>query len=245
MRIGLFDSGLGGLTVLKEFKKFHPKNEYIYFGDNKNLPYGSKTKKELYELSCKNIDFLISKKVDIIVIACGTVSANVYEDLKNKYDIPIYDIVSPTIDYINNSDFKNIGLMATQATVSSNKFKDKITKNVIQQACPLLVPFIEKENSIDIVEVLKEYLSEMKDADAIVLGCTHYPILEKNIQNITSAKLINMGNILCNSLKIIDSIESTKLYFSNLSDKLIANINNIIDFEYEVEEVKNARVTRS
>lgn len=237
MRIGLFDSGLGGLTVLREFKKNYPKNEYIYFGDNKNLPYGSKTIEELYNLSCNAIDFLISKNVDIIIIACGTVSSNVYEKLKEKYNIPIYDIISPTITYINNSDFESVGLIATQATVTSNKFKEKIDKKFYQQACPLLVPFIEGDTSIDIDRMLREYLNEIKDFDAIILGCTHYPILEKNIKNITNAKLINMGKILCDSLNIIDSFESTNLYFSNLNDNLIKMVNNIIDFKYEIEGV--------
>lgn len=237
MRIGLFDSGIGGLTVLKELKNKYPNNEYIYFGDNKNLPYGSKTKEQLFELSSNVIEFLLSKKVDIIIIACGTVSSTVYEDLKLKYNIPIYDIITPTINYINNSEFESVALMATQATVSSNKFKEKINKNFYQQACPLLVPFVEGDKSIDINSVLNEYLKEIKYSDAIILGCTHYPILVEQIRNISKSKLINMGTILSEDLDITDSFESVNLYFSKLDDNLINKVNNIIDFEYEIEGV--------
>jgi len=235
MRIGLFDSGLGGLTVLKEFKKKYPNNEYIYFGDNKNLPYGSKNKEQLFNLSCNAIDFLISKNIDLIIIACGTVSSNVYEELKIKYNIPIYDIISPVINYINNSEFKTVGLIATQATISSNKFKTN--KTFYGQACPLLVPYIEGNKSIDIDSVLNEYLSNIKDFDAIILGCTHYPLLENEIKKITNSKLINMGTILCDSLTITDSIEKVNLYFSKYDNNLIEKVNNIIDFEYKIEGV--------
>ena len=105
MRVGVFDSGIGGLTVLKKIYKHYPNNEYIYFGDTLNLPYGNKTKEELNNLSSLEIEFLLSKKVDMIIIACGTVSSNCIDYLKNKYNIPIYDIISPTISYLNNSDY--------------------------------------------------------------------------------------------------------------------------------------------
>lgn len=236
MRIGLFDSGLGGLTVLKELKNKHPNNEYIYFGDNKNLPYGSKTKEELFILSSNAVEFLISKNVDIIIIACGTVSSTVYDDLKQKYNIPIYDIITPTINYINDSNFKTVGLIATQATVSSNKF-NKINKHFYQQACPLLVPFIEGDKTIDIDNALNEYLKEIKEYDAIILGCTHYPILENKIKNITKANLINMGTILAATLDIKPSIKKTNLYFSKLENNLIEKVNNIIEIECEIEGI--------
>ena len=102
MRIGVFDSGIGGINVLKELIKKYPNNEYIFYGGTLNLPYGSKTIDELKLLASNIIDFLMSKDVDMIIIACGTISSNCYDYLCNKYDIPIYDIVYPTIRYINN-----------------------------------------------------------------------------------------------------------------------------------------------
>lgn len=237
MRIGLFDSGVGGLTVLRELKKQYPNNEYIYFGDNKNLPYGSKTKEELLELSSNAVEFLLSKNVDIIIIACGTVSSTVYEDLKQKYNVSIYDIITPTINYINNSKYEKVGLIATQATVGSHKFKERITKNLYEQACPLFVPFIEGDKTIDIDNTISEYLKEIKDYDAIILGCTHYPLLVDRIKNITNAELINMGSVISEYLNIESSVSKTNLYFSKFDNNLIEKVNNIIDFEYEIEGV--------
>ena len=94
MRVGLFDSGIGGITVLKEMLKYHPNNEYFYYGDTLNVPYGDKTIEELYNCVEKIIDYLKEKKVDIIIIACGTVSANLYDRLKKEIDIPIYSSIS-------------------------------------------------------------------------------------------------------------------------------------------------------
>jgi len=104
MKVGIFDSGIGGLTVLKNLYKHYPNNEYIYFGDTLNLPYGTKTKEELKKLASNDVDFLLDKNVDIIIIACGTVSSNCINYLNHKYNIPIYDIISPTINYLNNSN---------------------------------------------------------------------------------------------------------------------------------------------
>ena len=98
MRIGVFDSGIGGLTVLKTLINKYPCHEYIYCGDTKNIPYGEKSIDELKQLSSNIINFLISKNVNIIIIACGTVSSNIYSYLKDKYSVPIYDIISPTIN---------------------------------------------------------------------------------------------------------------------------------------------------
>lgn len=228
MRVGLFDSGMGGLTVLKALKNKYPNNEYIYFGDNKNLPYGSKTKEELLKLSMNAINFLLSKKVDIIVIACGTVSSNVYAQLKQIYNIKIYDILTPTIDYINNNSIGKVALMATQATVDSHIFKKY---GVLEIACPLLVPYIENKINDDIDIILSSYLDNI-NVDTIILGCTHYPILKDKIVKHTNARLINMGEVLSERIKLIDSKESVQLYFSDNIDK--DKINKIIDFEYEM-----------
>ena len=106
MKIGIFDSGIGGLTVLAELIKKYPNNKYYYFGDNINAPYGTKSKEELLKLSNKIINFLNKKDVDLIIVACGTISSNVFDKLPK--DTKIYDVISPTIDYINNSNYENI-----------------------------------------------------------------------------------------------------------------------------------------
>ena len=108
MRIGIFDSGIGGLTVLKELVGKYPHNEYIYIGDTLNVPYGDKSMEDLIKFSSKIIDYFIAKNTDIIVIACGTVSSNILEELLKIYSIPIIDIISPTIEYIKKNNYDKI-----------------------------------------------------------------------------------------------------------------------------------------
>lgn len=223
MRIGIFDSGIGGLTVLKELLNY--PNEYYYCGDNINIPYGTKSIDELKLLSCKMIDFLLTKNVDLIIIACGTISTNIFEYLKNKYNIPIYDIISPILDIIDD----DTTVLATPMTVKSNKFIKAI-------ACPLLVPLIEK--SEDCTESLKEYLSQVR-TNKIVLGCTHYPILTDKIKEINpNLEIINMGKVLCQKLRLPSNDLKINLYFTKIDESLINNINKIILNDYKIEEIK-------
>ena len=228
MRIGVFDSGIGGLTVLKKLIEEYPKNEYIYYGDTKNNPYGSKTKEELLKLSCNIIDFLLQKKVDLIVIACGTISSNLADILKNKYDIEIIDIINPVINYINKSNYNKIGVIATEATVNSNIFKS-INKDIKLVACKHFVPIIESSNYSELDKYINEYLRELRDRDLIVLGCTHYPIIKSQIGKYLgeNIKLLDMGECLPQITN--DGINrKIELYFSKLDDKIIKNINSII-----------------
>lgn len=234
MRVGLFDSGIGGLTVLKELIKTHPNHHYIYFGDTINMPYGNKNKEELYFLSNNIIEFLISKEVDVVIIACGTVSSNIDEHFKSKYNVPIIDIISPTIDYINQNNFNNLGLIATSMTVKSKVFSKRIAE-VREQECPSFVPLIEN-NEIDTEvcnEKIKEYLAPFKDDNVkkIILGCTHYPLLTNKIKEYfnNDIELINMGTILANSINLENETDyKLELYFSKINDQLVKNVENII-----------------
>jgi len=228
MKVGIFDSGVGGLTVLKTLLKKYPNNEYIYYGDTLNIPYGNKSISELYKLSSKIIEFLISNKVDIIVIACGTISSNCIDYLKEKYKIPIYDIISPVINYLNNSNYQNIGIIATSNTINSHYFKNNLKKNTYEIASPKLVPIIESNNLSNLENVLDEYLVLYKNKiDLLVLGCTHYPIIKKYIDKYFNYKIpildmseyISLSNGTNNSLK---------LYFTKLDDTVINNIKSIL-----------------
>ena len=118
LKIGVFDSGIGGLTVLKALINKHPNNHYIYYGDTKNLPYGNKNEEELLVLSSKIIDYFITRKVDLIVIACGTVSSKIYKKLKEKYHLPIIDIIRPTIKYLKEKDERFL-VLATINTINT------------------------------------------------------------------------------------------------------------------------------
>ena len=229
MRIGLFDSGLGGLTVLKTLLKKYPNNEYVYYGDTLNIPYGDKTKEELIILAKKNVDFLLSKKVDMIIVACGTVSSNCLDILKESYNIPIISIIEPTIDYLNNSNYQNILVMATHATINSHIFKNNINKNIYEIETPKLVPMIENNNLLDIEEVLHDYLDDyLNNIDVLVLGCTHYPIIKDYIKSVVgeNTKILDMSDLI----KIDnDSNKLLEIYFSKIDDKIITNTKNNLE----------------
>lgn len=245
MRIGIFDSGIGGLTVLKEMIKKHPNHQYFYFGDTANLPYGTKSKDELRVLVDKIMRFLLSKNIDILIIACGTISANLYEELKEKYDLPIYDVITPMVTYLEKSSYERVGLMATKMTVQSKTFEKISNKKFISQACPLLVPLIEhgEYESEALEKSLQEYTSIFENqVDCVILGCTHYPVLSNKISNILpNIPLLNMGVVLADSLNLEGNNQlEVRLYFSKINHTLIENIDRIIDCKYALEEVKNA-----
>ncbi|MBQ4634196.1 MAG: glutamate racemase [Bacilli bacterium] len=238
MRIGVFDSGLGGLTVLKSLSSKYPNNEYIYFGDTLNMPYGNKTREKLYELSSKIVEFLIKQKVDLIVIACGTISSNNYQELKKNYNIPIYDILTPTINYLKNNNLNNIGVIATEMTIKSGIF-DTI-ENIVQIACPKFVPLIEKDkiNTLEMEEAIKEYLTKDK-IDNLVLGCTHYPLIGDKINEVLKRDInfINMGDILTQNIKVNDSQYKLNFYFSKLNSNVLKKLAEMFD-NYEIEEME-------
>ena len=227
MRVGLFDSGIGGLTVLRTLIKKYPNNDYIYYGDTLNVPYGKKTIEELNELSKKDVEYLINKNVDIIIIACGTVSSNCLDYLKETFDIPIYGVVMPTIEYINNSDYKNIGVLATNATINSHIFKNNINKNVYEIPAPILVDLIEKNETSYIEEVLHEYLDKYKDKiDALILGCTHYPLIKDYLKHVIDVDIIEMGDYI--ELEE-GSSKSLDINFSRTDKVINSNIDIILN----------------
>lgn len=226
MRVGLCDSGLGGLTVLKELRKKYPKNDYVYIGDNKNIPYGNKSLDELIKLGQNLIDFLEEKNVDLIIIACGTLSSNVIPFLKTN--IKIIDVVRPTIKYINENIKKKVTIFATDATIKSHIFRDNLKYGCTEVACPLFVPMIENDD-IDIGKIV----SMVPNNDIIVLGCTHFPLIEKYLNNET----INMGKII--ELDENRGTSRLDIYFTDINPKLEKNVKKIID-----GDVKYARITR-
>lgn len=233
MRIGIFDSGVGGLTVLKNLYENHPNNEYIYFGDTLNLPYGNKSKEELINLADKDVEFLTTKNVDLIIIACGTVSSNCYEYLKNKYSIPIYDIINPTINYINNSNYQNIGVIATEATINSHIFKKNIKKNIFEIKTPDFVPIIENNNYQELENSINNYLKEYKEKiDLLVLGCTHYPIIKENLNKYfnNKVKLLDMSEPLLNKIKE-GNTSNVEIYFSKLTEENTNNAKKILNIK--------------
>ena len=234
MRIGIFDSGLGGINVLSCLIKKYPNNQYIFFGDTINLPYGDKIKDELFNLACKAIDFLLSKKVEMIIIACGTISSTCFKDLKTKYQIPLFDILSPTIKYLSKIKEDKIGVIATKRTIESNIFNIK-NKHILMHATPSFVPLIENNLIEEKEEEIVKELEIFKDNYLLVLGCTHYPLLKNIIHSRLHLKTIDLGECLADTIKLSnDSTYSCELYFSLISTNLINNIDNILVTKYKI-----------
>lgn len=234
MKVGVFDSGVGGLTVLNYLVNAYPKNEYIYYGDTKNVPYGNKSIKELESLVDNIFKFMISKEIDIIIIACGTVSSNLADKLREKYNINIIDIVSPTIDYVNHSDYKNIGVIATNRTIESRVFSSRLNKKIEEVACPEFAILIEKRDFGLIDEYIKIYLSSLKNCDLIILGCTHYPIIKDRIKKYLNndCVLLDMSSVIPNKF-FNDSKKRIDLYFTKLDNNILKNIDSILNFKVD------------
>ena len=236
--IGMFDSGIGGITVLKEYLKLFTNEKFIYYADTKNIPYGNKSKEQIIEYSKKIVEFFISKNVKAIVIACGTVSSLAYDYLIEHYDIPIFNIIDPLV---KNIQYKNIGVIATQASIKSHVWENKIHKynqdtNIYPVACPLLVPLAEKGLYKTFISkiIIKKYLEGFKDKniECLVLGCTHYPLFNKFIQNELgdNIKIINLGEISALDFQKQSNIEfsSNMLQEQNVSYIASGNINKFL-----------------
>lgn len=242
MRIGVFDSGLGGITVLKELIKYHPNEEYIYVGDNKNLPYGEKRKDELLRLSTKIINFLIEKKVDLILIACGTVSSNIYDELKDKYKIPIFNVIDATVIKIKASNIKNLAVLGTPATINTHVFKNKLKDiNVTEISCGAFVSLIENKMDKKFKKVyIEQYLKEIKNQGIkdIVLGCTHYPLIQEDIKNyLGDVNIYNMGEILANSIYLKEGISSLDIYFTDNNIEMNNKVNKILEKNIKTKQI--------
>ena len=203
--IGVFDSGLGGLTVLKEITSLLPHENLVYLGDDARVPYGNKSPETVLRYSIENILFLLSQKVKAIVIACNTSTAYALEKAQDYFKIPIIGVVTPGARAaLKNSKTKRIGVIGTSGTIQSKAYEKKLkelNKNifVVSRACPLLVSFAEAGvlGGAALKDVLKEYLNPLKKekVNALILGCTHYPLIEKSIAEImgNSVRLINSG----------------------------------------------------
>lgn len=208
--IGVFDSGVGGLTVLRELKKELPNEDYIYVGDTASFPYGSKSKQTIIELCKKRIDNLIEMDTKLIVIACGTATSQALEEMQKIFNIPIIGIIDPTIKYLEAKKFKNIGVIATSGTIRSNGWQKQIEKHmkdvVIQnKACPMLAPMAEEgwtENEIARLAI-HEYIKDINNIEALILGCTHYPLFKNIIREEVgeNVDIINTGNMVAEEVK--------------------------------------------
>ena len=204
--IGVFDSGVGGLTVAREIMRQLPNETIYYFGDVKKCPYGDKTKEEIIRYTDRAVKFLIDKGVKMIVLACNTATAAALDYLQDKYDIPIIGVVQPGARRaIQATENNKVLVLGTKFTANSKVYDIEIENInsdilVFDKACPAFVPFIESEGNLDkeaTKNILKDTLSNTSNLgiDTVVLGCTHYPILKKDIEEYygNSIKVISSG----------------------------------------------------
>ncbi len=204
--IGIFDSGIGGLTVLKELRAKLPNEQLIYFGDTARIPYGTKSKKLVQQYALEDALFLMRQSVKMVVVACNTASAMAIDLLKQKLDVPVVGVVLPgALGAIRETKKHAIGVIGTSATINSNAYAEKVKSNsrskvdVYSQACPLLVPLVEEGwlageiTSLALKKYLKGILN--RNIDTLILGCTHYPLLRDAIQRVVGShvKLVDSG----------------------------------------------------
>lgn len=184
--IGIFDSGVGGLSVFAKLIKLLPNENYIYFGDTKNMPYGNKSKEELIFAATDIFNFFQEQDTKAVVMACNTTSATVYDILKDKYDFKIYPIIQTAAKYISAQNYSSVGIFATNATINSHAYSKAINSHnreikVFEKACPNWAYIAEHglQNLPDNINNIKITVQEMlkNKPDKIVLGCTHYPYL--------------------------------------------------------------------
>lgn len=215
--IGIFDSGVGGLTVVKEVIAALPGENIIYFGDTARVPYGSKSQELVTSFSKQILNFLLTKNVKAVIIACNTASALSYDALIQAYEIPIIEMVRPTVNVIANmAEIRTLGVIGTEMTIKSDAYgrhirqqRPDITVNSV--ACPLFVPLAEEGWTDNAVAELtaREYLSLLNERgiDALILGCTHYPLLSDCVRRVVPhAKIINPAAAAAAGMK--DFLES-------------------------------------
>jgi len=233
-RCGIFDSGIGGISVAKEILKAKLFDEIIYYGDTARVPYGNKNESTIIRYSLEALEFLKNFDIDFLVVACNTVSAVAIEELKKEASFPVVGVIEAGIEAIKNENKNsNILLVGTKRTIKSSKYQDLLKKrgfkNIISKATPLFVPLVE-EGLVEGEITDKIFDMYFKDLDKekieiIILGCTHYPFLENTFKkHFPNAKLIHSGQAIVNLLKTSFNLSSKdktsiKLFSSDAPDE--------------------------
>jgi glutamate racemase len=210
--IGIFDSGVGGLTVAHAIKQILPGESIIYFGDTAHLPYGDKSAESISYYSHRITEFLLDHNAKVVLVACNSASASAFDSLKKDFmgKTILFDVIDPVVDYLGTRNFSRIGVIGTKRTISSGTYEEKIRKKspsteVVSLATPLLVPMIEEGFIFDDISnaIIRTYLSNesLHDIQALILGCTHYPIIKNQI-----SKIFNFNIEVVDSARIVAMI---------------------------------------
>lgn len=213
MDIGIFDSGLGGLFIMRHIVKKLPQYNFVYLGDTKRVPYGNRSHETIFAYTCEALDFLFKKDCSLVILACNSASAQSLRQIQQEWlpkkypDRKVLGVIIPTVEAALVNNPKRVGILATQSTVGSNTFVKEILKrnkriHVIQQAAPLLVPLVESGELKHAQTIIRSYLRSLKKTDSLILGCTHYGILahifRKELQ--TRQRIISQNAIIPNKL---------------------------------------------
>lgn len=216
MAIGIFDSGLGGLSVLKYLIQEYKDEKIIYFADTNNFPYGTKKNIEIINYARNILKFFLTQNVDEVLIACNTASAIALETLKKEFNIPIIGVIDPVCEYIKNEDIKDITLLATSATINSMAYSKRLMGRIQNEiAAPLLVECAENMQKDNVDNILDIYLKDIKEIKNILLGCTHFPLLYDEIKKkYPNAKLIDPAKKAVEALSVKKDKGSVVFYAS-------------------------------
>ena len=216
--VGVFDSGLGGLTAVRELKEILPNENIVYFGDTGRLPYGTRSAETIIKYACDDMNFLLTNSVKAVLIACGTVSSTALGVLKSSFEIPIFGVVEPaSAEAVKLTEKGKIAVLATPSTISAKAFDKAISSidssvSVMGVGCPMFVPLVENgyinEDCGVTKEIVNEYLSKLDDfaPDVIILGCTHYPLIKNIIskaadEKFGKVKIVDSGRASAHALK--------------------------------------------
>lgn len=213
--IGVFDSGVGGLTVVRELVRQLPGEDIIYFGDTARVPYGTKSRDTVIRFSIEDILFLNKHQVKLICVACNTASSVALPTIRHNFRVPLVGVITPAVkEAVYATQNKRIGVIGTKATVKSRTYEKEIRRldakaKVVTCACPLFVPFVEEgwlKGKI-VLDVARKYLTPLKKArvDTVILGCTHYPLLKPVIQEVLGSKV-----------RLIDSARQVAIEVKNI-----------------------------
>ncbi len=220
--VGIFDSGVGGLTVAHAIKQILPGESLVYFGDTAHLPYGDKSAEAIRYYSGRITEFLLNQNAKVVLVACNSASASAFDTLKKEFQdrTVLIDVIDPVVNYLGTRNFRKVGVIGTKRTISSGTYDQKLNDRspqttVVSMATPLLVPMIEEGFIFDDISnaIIRSYLSDetLAGIEALILGCTHYPIIRNQI-----SKFFNFNVEVVDSARIVSLVLRETLEKNNM-----------------------------
>ena len=224
--IGLFDSGVGGLTVANAIKQILPSENLIYYGDTAHLPYGDKSAESIIGYSRKITNFLLDNDAKMVLVACNSASASAFNTLKEEFGnrVLLMDVIEPVVDYIIGKQYRKVGIIGTKRTIESEAYNRKLVENnsdveIASLATPLFVPMIEEGFIFDDISnaIIRTYLSDkrLKGIESLVLGCTHYPIIKNQINKQFNFEVEVLDSARLVAMRLRDILEENQLLRNN------------------------------